>query len=162
MVTTSRACSRQSGAAPRARYQAKSAYARAAPRPIRSTAVPMTSPTTMRRRRVMSNGYAVGGEPALHLATDFLEVFLGARLESQYQNRLSVGRSDEPPSISKENSDSVNVDDLVARLEILLRLLDHLELSVIGAVHSQLGGRDESRHVGKHLMDAFAGGAHNS
>src|SRR5208283_1511617 len=77
-------------------------------------------------------------EVALYEASDPLQGICAVRLEPQHEDRLRVGRADEPPAIGKKNTDTVRVHDGEPRPIVLGNFLHHGKLDVLGTVHPDL------------------------
>src|SRR5713101_419350 len=69
---------------------------------------------------------------------DPLQGRLGGGFKAQDQRRLSVRGADQPPAVWEEDSHPIDVNDLVLAGQLLLSFLHHLELDVIGTLHTDL------------------------
>src|SRR6476661_2478867 len=107
----------------------------------RTAATPKAS---MSHRRVfMSHSNTLVAQPSLHLAADLGKSGGAARLVARDDDRLRVRGANQSPAIAEQHTDAVDVDDVVARAEILHGALDEIELDLLGNVDAELGRRNK-------------------
>src|SRR3954469_5187021 len=118
----------------------------------------MTTPVKSRLRveSVTSDLDALGAQPSLHLELNLVELWLGSRLESHDQNRLSIGCANEAPAISEQDAHAVYREYVVLRGEVFLRLFDDAEFLVVRTIDANLRRRDEARDIAEEIAYALA------
>src|SRR3954468_1676930 len=143
---------RQTDVAPRASYQAYDEYRSAATRPTSRSAAAAMATAISHRRGVMSDAHALLAKPTFHLAADGRETLLRLGFVARHDHRLRVRCADQAPAIAEQDTDAIDVDDLVLRLEMLHGLVDEGELLLFVDVDPDLRGRDEVGDVGERLL----------